>query len=141
MRIILSILYAPFILLILHYNNIKLDDLLALKAFPLIMSIIMTFLIYLSYKKENSIILKFAQRFSKVKISLLEQQYIQQSTLYWVGVSCVNVIIHLSLFLLDEIAIWVIYSSIGWYAIFIVGGVLQFFHRKFIFLKKVNNES
>ncbi len=135
MRILLSILYAPIILFILHKFGVGMDDVLALKAFPLSMSIIVTFLIYLSYIKKDSMVLKYAKRFMKKEISREEERYIQRSTLYWVGVSSVNVIIHFFLFISDEVVIWAFYSSIGWYGVFIIGGFLQFLHRKFIFLK------
>jgi len=135
MRILLSILYAPIILFILHKFGVGMDDVLALKAFPLVMSLIVTFLIYLSYIKKDSMVLKYAKKFIKKEISPEEQRYIQKSTLYWVGVSSVNVIIHFFLFLSDEVVLWAFYSSIGWYSVFIIGGVFQYLHRKFIFLK------
>jgi len=138
MRIILSILYAPIALFTLHRYSIDMNDVLVLKAFPLTMSIIVTFLIYLSYRKKDSMVLKFAKRFMKKEISEEEQEYIQKSTLYWVGVSFINVIIHFFLFMSDEVLTWAFYSSIGWYAVFIIGAILQFFHRKFIFLKDQN---
>jgi len=138
MRLILSILYAPITLFILHNYGIGLDDVLALKAFPLSMSIIVTFLIYLSYIKQDSMVLKYARKFTKKEISIQEQNYIQRSTLYWVGISSINVIIHLFLFLGDDVVAWAFYSSIGWYGVFIIGGLLQYLHRKFIFLKRQN---
>ena len=135
MRLILSILYAPITLFILHNYGIGLDDVLALKAFPLSMSILVTFLIYLSYIKQDSMVLKYARKLTKKEISIQEQNYIQKSTLYWVGISTINVIIHLYLFLGDDVIVWAFYSSIGWYSVFILGGLLQYLHRKFIFLK------
>jgi len=139
MRIILSILYAPVILFTLHHCDIGINDVLALKAFPLAMSIIVTFLIYLSYVKKDSMILKFAKQFMKKEISQEEQTYIQKSTLYWVGISFINVIIHFILFMYDNIVLWAFYSSIAWYGVFIIGGILQFLHRKFIFLKRLED--
>jgi uncharacterized membrane protein len=139
MRIILSIVYAPIILFTLHHYGIGMDDVLALKAFPLTMSIIVTFLIYLSYLRKDSMVLKFAKRFMKKEISQHEQDYIQNSTLFWVGISFVNVIVHFILFMGEDIVIWAFYSSIGWYGVFIIGGILQFLHRKFIFLKRLED--
>jgi len=138
MRIILSMLYAPIILFTLHHFGIGMDDVIALKAFPLMMSIIVTFLIYLSYVKKDSMVLKYAKKFLKREISVDEEKYIERSTLYWTGVSFVNVIIHFYLFISDEVTIWAFYSSIGWYAVFIIGGILQYLHRKFVFLKDKN---
>jgi len=138
MRIILSILYAPILLFILHKFGVGMDDVIALKAFPLTMSLIVTFLIYLSYLKQESMVLKYAKKFMKKEISIEEQKYIQKSTLYWVGVSSVNVIIHFFLFIGNDIVMWAFYSSLGWYGVFIIGGIFQFLHRKFVFLKDKN---
>lgn len=80
-------------------------------------------------------VLKYARKLTKKEISIQEQNYIQKSTLYWVGISTINVIIHLYLFLGDDVIVWAFYSSIGWYSVFIIGGLLQYLHRKFIFLK------
>lgn len=141
MRIILSILYAPVIFFLLKYFNTKLDDAIILKAFPLILSSIITLLIYLSYVKKKSMILYFAKKFSKVDISEEEKEYIHNSTLFWVGVSLINVIVHILIFFDSNDNFWIFYSSIGWYFLFIIAGIFQFLHRKFVFLKRMNSES
>lgn len=141
MRIILSILYAPLIYFSLKYFNTKLDDALLLKAFPLIISSIITILIYISYIKKKSMILYFAKKFSKAEISEKEKEYIHNSTLFWVGISLINVIIHTIIFFDTNDHFWIFYSSIGWYFLFLIAGIFQFLHRKFVFLKRINDES
>jgi len=136
MRIILSILYAPLIFLGFKYFEIDTSFFLTLKVFPLSMSIIVTFLILLSYFKNDSMILKFAKRFTKIDISEEEKVYIHNSTLFWVFVSSVNVVIHIFMYLSTNIELWVFYSSIGWYGVFIVGAIFQLLHRQFIFKKR-----
>jgi len=141
MRILLSILYPLIIFFGLKYFNISLNDVLVLKAFPLILSSIITFLIYLSYLKKKSMILYFALKFSKVEISKEEKEYIHNSTLFWVGVSLINVIVHIYIFFDTHDSFWVFYSSIGWYFLFLFAGIFQFLHRRFVFLKRMNNDS
>jgi len=136
MRIILSILYAPLIFLGFKYFEIDTSFFLTLKIFPLSMSIIVTFLILISYFKKDSMILKFAKRFTKIDISEEEKVYIHNSTLFWVFVSSVNIVIHIFMYLSTNIELWVFYSSVGWYGVFIVGAILQLLHRQFIFKKR-----
>jgi len=141
MRIILSILYAPIVFFSLRYFDTPLEEALVLKAFPLILSTSITILIYVSYLQKKSMILFFAQKFSKKEIDNKEKEYIHKSTLFWVGISIINVSIHGMIFFDKDENFWIFYSSIGWYFLFILAGFLQFLHRKYIFLNKDNNES
>ena len=89
----------------------------------------------ISYIKNESIIIYFAKKFTKKDISQKEQEYIHKSTLFWIFVSCVNIIIHTVIFFDNDDVIWVFYSSIGWYVLFAIAGICQFLHRRFVFLK------
>lgn len=135
MRVILSILYAPTIYFIFKYFDIDMAVLLTVKLFPLFMSVLVTVLILISYYKKNSMVLKFAKKYAKFEITKKEEDYIQKSTLFWVGVSFVNVLIHIYMYFQTNIELWVFYASIGWYGVFIVGAILQLLHRQFIFKK------
>ncbi len=76
--------------------------------------------------------------FQKKDISQKEQEYIHNSTLFWLGISCINICLHIGVFLNDNIDFWIYYSSIGWYFIFVFAGILQFLHRRFVFLKALD---
>ena len=141
MRLILSLLYAPIVFFSLKYYNSSLSDVLVLKAFPLIVSSSITFFILLSYIQKKSMILYFAKKFSKSEISEDERIYIHNSTLFWFIVSLINVIVHLIIFLDDSETFWLIYSSIGWYALFGIAGIFQYLHRKFVFLKRLKDDT
>ena len=141
MKLVLNLLYAPIIFFSLKYFNTSLEEILVLKAFPLIISSIITVLIFLSYMKKKSMILFFAQKFSKSEISEQEKEYIHNSTLFWVAVSFINVLVHLNIFLSTNATFWVFYSSMGWYFLFLFAGIFQFLHRKFVFLKRIENDS
>ena len=113
-----------------------LKDFSILKVLPLLISSFITLFITISYLRNNSVILFFAKKFARHEISPREQEYIHQSTLFWIGVSLVNILIHLRIFLGGNIDYWILYSSFGWYFIFLLAGLLQFLHRKFIFMKR-----
>jgi len=140
MRIILSLLYPIIIIFSLKYFNTTLEDALILKVFPLVLSSIITLLIILSYIKKKSMILYFAKKISKSEISQNEKEYIHKSTIFWIIISFINVIIHFIIFTnINNASFWVFYSSIGWYILFLGAGIIQFLHRKFIFLKRTAN--
>lgn len=117
------------------------EDFLFLKSIPLILSTVITSIILISYINKTSVILYFAKKFSKSEISKNEEEYIKKSTLFWITISFINIIFHLFVFMNDDMKFWVYYSSIGWYILFIIAGLGQFLHRKFIFLKKVEDVS
>jgi uncharacterized membrane protein len=128
----------PLLYIILSIVTFFLEEFLVLKAIPLIISVVITSIIFISYINKKSIILYFATKFSKEEIDDKEKEYIQRSTLFWIGVSCVNILSHIFVFLNENIEFWVYYSSFGWYFMFGAAGVLQFLHRKFYFLKVSN---
>lgn len=128
----------PLLYMIIGSITFVLEDFLVLKAMPLIISTVITSIITISYLNKNSVILYFAKKFSKKQISFEEQNYIQQSTLFWIGVSGVNIIFHLFVLLNENISFWVFYSSIGWYGVFLLAGILQYLHRQFVFLKRLH---
>ena len=109
-----------------------------LKLMPLFISSFFSLFILLSYFKRRSIILYFAEKFSKESISEKEKEYIHQSTLFWFFASLINTLIHLLIFLDSNLSIWLYYSSFGWYFLFILAGIIQFLHRKYIFLGREN---
>ncbi len=128
----------PILYMLLAICTYFIQDFLILKAMPLIISITFTSLLAISYLNKNSIILYFAKKFSKKEISKKEQEYIHKSTLFWIIVSCINIFLHINVFMHDNINFWIYYSSLGWYFIFILAGILQFLHKKYFFLKDQN---
>lgn len=139
MALIFSFLYPLILFLVFRYLDMSLNDVILLKAYPLLMSIYITILIGVSYLKENSFILKIVTKFSKKEISEFEKKYIQHSTLFWISVSSLNIILHVMVLLSLNDYYWVGYTTFGWYFVFGLGGGLQYLHRKYIFLKRAEN--
>ena len=177
MHILFSFLYAPVVVVLLSYFEIKtvslgllgfgmiwllsikkreiktilfplfyitvatgayfMDDFLVLKFLPLLISLAFIFFLMASYFDNDSIILHFARKIHKRPLSEKEEVYINRSTLFWIALAFVNILLHISVLLLNNNHYWIIYSSFGWYMVFILGGVVQFLHRHFIFLKRM----
>lgn len=125
----------PFLYILLSLCTYFLKDFVVLKAMPLIISSIFTIIILISYLNKKSVILYFAKKFTKKEISQKEEEYIHKSTLFWIIISCINIYIHTLIFQSENISSWVLYSSFGWYFVFILAGLVQYLHRKFVFLK------
>ncbi len=133
----LSSLFPLFYMLVALISFFS-EKFLVLKIMPLFISTFFSLFILLSYFKKKSIILYFAEKFSKVMISEKEKEYIHHSTLFWFFVSLLNTAIHLSIFLNSNLNLWLYYSSFGWYFLFIFAGLIQFLHRHYIFLRREN---
>lgn len=133
----LSILF-PLFYLIIAISAYFLETFLLLKSMPLIVSILFSIYLLISYLKKQSLILYFAKKFSSMSICEKEEEYIHNSTLFWFSITLLNVCIHLIILLSDNLELWLYYSSVGWYLLFLIAGVIQFTHRKFIFIKRKN---
>ena len=129
----------PVLYILLSIFTYFFKDFLVLKAMPLVISSIFTIIIFISYLNKKSIILYFAKKFSKKEISQKEEKYIHKSTLFWILVSFINIFIHLQIFINPNINFWIFYSSFGWYFLFIFAGIIQYLHRRFIFLKVLHD--
>ncbi|HIQ47343.1 MAG TPA: hypothetical protein EYH57_06960 [Sulfurovum sp.] len=133
----ITILFPLFYMSIALFAYMS-EAFLVLKIMPLLISLFFSLLLLVSYLQERSLILYFANRFSKHTIEEKEQAYIQKSTLFWFLITLVNIAIHTLAYLSDTMYFWLYYSSIGWYILFILAGILQFMHRKYCFLKDDN---
>lgn len=177
MHILFSLLYAPVIVVLLGYFNIKtvsiglfcfgliwllslkkrelkttlfplfyitvaliafmLDDFLVLKFLPLLISLAFIFFMIASYFDNDSIILHFARKIHKRSLSSKEEAYINLSTVFWIVLAGINILLHVSILLLNNDHYWIMYSSFGWYLVFVFGGIVQYLHRRFVFLKRL----
>jgi len=130
-----TVLFPIFYMLVALVSYFS-EAFLVLKLMPLFISSFFMIAILVSYLQHNSLILYFAQKYMKDPISEEEKVYIHHSTLFWFFVSLLNVGIHLMAFLETKLEFWLYYSSIGWYFLFLFAGLLQFLHRKYVFLRK-----
>lgn len=104
-----------------------------LKALPLFISIFILFIFTVSFLKKESIILSFVSKFTNKVFSEAEKEYMQRSTLFWIIICSINVLLHLFALFSTNINFWLFYGSIGGYLFIIIGGMLQYLHKKYIF--------
>lgn len=90
-----------------------------------------------TYITRNSFIFIFLEKIKK-KVGDEEKEYIQKSTILWFYASLVNLSIHCFVLYSENTQYWIFYSSIGWYFVFIITGIIQFVHRSIYFKKEKN---
>lgn len=127
--------YFPLLYLVMGGCGLAIGDFHVLKATPLLIAVIFTAMIILSSLTKDPFILKMAKRFSRHTIDAREEAYIRQSTKLWIAASLVNVALHVVVLLHPDVYYWGIYTTVGWYAVFIVAGAVQYLHRRYVFLK------
>lgn len=127
----------PLFYMIVSILAFFLDNFLLLKLLPALISGLICIFILYSYISKNSFIFIFLEKFNK-KVEAKEKEYIQKSTLFWFFVSFCNLLIHCYILYLQDIIYWTFYSSIGWYFLFIIAGIIQFLHKKIYFDRKTN---
>ena len=130
--------FFPLFYILIAVISFFSEKFFVLKIMPLFISVFFSLFIFLSYVKRKSLILYFAEKFSKTAISEKEKEYIHHSTLFWFFISVVNTTIHLSIFLGSNLYFWLYYSSFGWYFLFIFAGLIQFLHRRYVFMRREN---
>ena len=126
----------PLFYMLFSFSAFFTEEFFVLKSLPLLLSSLFSGVILFSYLQKKSIILYFAEKFSKTPITQEEKAYIHNSTLFWFLIALINTLVHLKLLRESNLHFWLYYSSIGWYFLFIGAGVLQFLHRRYIFLRR-----
>lgn len=127
----------PSFYLIVSLLAFFLNDFLLLKFLPALLSGFISVFIFYSYISKNSFIFAFLERLNK-NVDMAEKIYIQKSTLFWFVISFLNLLVHCYILYLQEMIYWTFYSSIGWYFLFILAGIMQFLHKKIYFDRKIH---
>ena len=132
----LQTLLFPIFYMIFSSFCFFLEDFIVLKVLPLSLSILVGFYFIYDIYTKNSLVLHFAKRFKK-DITPKEEEYIQSSTYLWASASFLNIFIHIYVLLDDNINYWIIYSSFGWYFVFLITFIIQIIHKKLFFKGKI----
>jgi uncharacterized membrane protein len=129
MKLFVSLVYVPVIYFGLRYFGLSVEDVLQLKMIPLLLSVGITGIFFVSWKTNSSFMLNIAKKFKK-DIKQKEATYIQHSTLYWSFVCLLNTTTHIFVLISHDSELWLAYSTVGWYGWFVVGGLAQYIHKK-----------
>jgi hypothetical protein len=127
--------FFPLIYLFIAVLAFLLNSFILLKLLPFLISFVISCFIFYTYISQNSFIFIFLEKIKK-EVEENEKEYIQKSTLFWFFSSIINLMIHGVILFIDNMQYWTIYSSFGWYFVFIITGIIQFVHKKLYFKKR-----
>ena len=128
--------YFPLLYLALGIAGLFFQDINLLKLLPLLLALIFTAIAFLASWRKEPFILEVARRFSRHTISSEEEAYIRQSSKFWLLLFCLNAGIHVLVLVHPNVYYWAFYTSVGWYGIFLLGALLQYLHRRYLFLRR-----
>lgn len=130
--------FFPLLYIFIAVLAFLLDSFLLLKLMPFLISFVISCFIFYTYISQNSFIFLFLEKIKK-EVDENEKEYIQKSTLFWFFSSIINLMIHGFILFIDNMEYWTIYSSFGWYFVFIIAGIIQAIHKKLYFKKSSND--
>lgn len=132
-----EVLLTPFFFILIGGLAYTLNHPLALKLYPLILSL--SFLAYftMAYVRQSYPLIGWVERFKKRPLREDERQDIIRSHIFWIGVMALNTAIHLILVLGTNERLWAAYAFIGWYFLFGAAISIQMIYVHRIFLVRV----
>jgi 1-acyl-sn-glycerol-3-phosphate acyltransferase len=128
-------LLSPVIAAILGIGAYFSGSFIALKLYPLLLSLLFLLYFIASVITKRYPIIGWVEKFKKRPLNEQELQDVIVSHRFWIGVLAVNSIIHLFLVFNSDTTLWAFYSFAGWYLYFGVAMALQlmFAHRAWVF--------
>jgi len=97
---------------------------------PVLVSSFFFVLLADAHFRGKKLILQYTQKFYKKELSQREEEYLAKGDAYWMFVTLLNTLLQLFFGLGDNQALWLFYSSVGWYILFFLALVLQVIYGK-----------
>jgi len=106
-------------------------DLMALKFYPLVLSLLFLLDFIGSVVTKRYLLIEWVEKFKKRPLESSERRDVIVSHWFWIGVLGVNSLLHLYVLLVESTFLWALYSFAGWYLLFGSAMALQllFAHR------------
>lgn len=127
-----STLISPLFAIVLGIGAFFSDDLLALKLYPLLLSLLFLSYFIFSVVMKRYLLIAWVEKFKKRPLTSVERNDVIISHWFWIAVLGLNSAIHGMLVLGTNLTFWALYSFAGWYLLFGIAMVLQlvFAHRR-----------
>lgn len=142
LKIAVSLIIAPIILLtltLLDWDSESFGYIVS-RLIPAAISSLFFLYFLNAYIHNKNLILYFTQKFYSKALSDEELKFLDKGDLYWVGVTLLNTIIQAFMGLYAANALWVFYSSVGWYIYFGIALGVQIVYGKVYALNGVVND-
>lgn len=125
-------LISPLFAVILGIGAFFSDDLLVLKLYPLLLSLLFLSYFIFSVIMKRYLLITWVEKFKKRPLTRIEREDVIVSHWFWIAVLGLNSAIHVMLVLGTNLTFWALYSFVGWYLLFGCAMILQllFAHRR-----------
>lgn len=121
--------FQAIILVLVGLFSFLQNDMLVLKSFPLILSVLFFFaFVYAEVSQEYFLL----ETIKKVKtLDEKEETYLKKTHLIWIVVTAINVSFHLYFLFYASLEQWTFYTTIGWYILLACAILFQILFRNF----------
>ena len=127
--------FQPIVLIIVGFISVLLNDILVLKSFPLILSVLFFLAFVHAQITEEFFLVKYISKFKK--LDELEYAYLEKTHLIWIVVTFINVSLHSYFLFYASMEMWTFYTTVGWYILLGCGILFQIIFRRF-YEKKID---
>lgn len=116
---------SPLILTVLGIGAWISGDFIALKLYPLLLSLLFLLYFITSVITKKYLLIEWVEKFKKRPLESLEYHDVVASHWFWIGVLGVNSLLHLYFVLKENTFLWALYSFAGWYLLFGIAMAFQ----------------
>lgn len=116
---------SPLIVILLGGTAWISENFMALKLYPLLLSILFLLYFIISVLTRNYLLIEWVEKLKKHPLQSSERHDVIISHWFWIGVLGVNTLFHLYFLLKDNTFLWALYSFAGWYLLFGIAMALQ----------------
>ena len=121
--------FQPIILIFVGTFSALQNDIIILKSFPLILSLLFFLAFLHSEITKEYFLLNYIK---KVKtLDEKEENYLKKTHAIWIVVTAINVTLHIYFLFYASLEAWTFYTSIGWYILLGCGILFQIIFRNF----------
>jgi len=134
-KITIKTTFQPIILIVVGLISFQLNDILVLKSFPLILSVLFFLAFVYAQITEEFFLVKYIAKFKKLDEQ--KRLYLEKTHLIWIVVTFINVLFHSYFLFYTSTEMWTFYITVGWYILLGCGILFQIVFRRF-YEKKAN---
>ena len=121
--------FQPLILILVGIFSIWQNDMLILKSFPLVLSILFFLAFVYSEISKEYFLLNYIKRVKTLDEK--EELYLKKTHGIWIVVTAINVMFHVYFLFYASLEEWIFYTTIGWYILLGCAILFQILFRSF----------
>jgi uncharacterized membrane protein len=120
--------FQPIILVFVGLFSVLQNDILILKSFPLVLSVLFFLAFVHSEVTKEYFLLKYIKKVKTLEEK--EELYLKKTHGIWIVVTDINVSLHIYFLFYASLEEWIFYTTIGWYILLGCGILFQIIFRR-----------